>query len=645
LETNSVKEPEEKSEGRLQGFSYVVVAIMSAIGIFVCVNQIFHLNIAGFMPIGNAYYYYILTCYLSISFLIFPGRKKDSNKVPWYDWVLFIICMMSTIYLALNAYNILTKGWEYAAPLLPTLAGAVLILLSLEGVRRAGGGPLFGICLVFGLYPLYAGYMPGFLWGSSFSLAETISYQSMGVEGIIGIPTRVVGSLLIGFIIFGVALVSSGGGKFFMNFALSLLGHTRGGAAKVSVVSSAFMASLSGSVISNIVTTGSMTIPAMKKTGYSAKWAAATEACASTGGAIMPPIMGAAGFLMASFLNVPYVKVMAAAFFPAFLYYLTLILQVDGHAASIGIVGLPKSECPNIWATLKNGWFFLGSLFILVFILIYMRVEAWAPFYTMIFLFACAMIRKETRYTWRKFVNFVVESGRLLGQITAILAGVGLIVGSLSGTGVANSFSRELVSFAHGNLILLLGFGAITSFILGIGMTVTACYVFLAIVLVPALVEIGLNDMACHLFVLYWGLISFITPPVAIGAITAAALADSNPMSTGFLAMRLGSAKYVLPFLFVLNPSMILKGPVGEVLLAVLTAIIGCILLAGALEGYLHFYGKLSASSRILVFISGFLFLYPSWLPDIIGFAVLIVFIFLMKAGLLKNLRQVTIAT
>jgi TRAP transporter 4TM/12TM fusion protein len=643
MEKDTGKEGEEKGGPRLRGLSYVLTAIMSALAILLCVNQLFHLKIAGFMPIGNAYYYYILALYMSMSFLIYPGGKRYTNRVPWFDWGLFLICIVTTVYLGLNAYNILTKGWEYQAPFFPTLAGAVLWFLALEATRRTGGSILFAICLIFSFYPLYAGYMPGFLWGSSFSLVETICYQSMGVEGIIGIPTRVVGNLIVGFIIFGVALVSSGGGKFFMDFALSLLGHTRGGAAKVSVLSSAFMASLSGSVISNVVTTGSMTIPAMKKTGYSPTWAAAVEACASTGGSIMPPVMGAAGFIIASFLNISYAKVMAAAFFPAFLYYVTLILQVDAHAATKGIFGLPRSELPNMWATLKAGWFFIGSLFLLIFFLLYLRIEAWAPFYTMLFLFGCAMIRKETRYTWRKLVDFLVQSGRLLGQIASILAGIGLILGSLSGTGVANAFSRELVLFAHGNMILLLFFGAITSFVLGIGMTVTACYVFLAIVLVPALVEIGLNDMACHLFVLYWGCLSYITPPVALGAITAAALAGSENITTGFLSMKLGSAKYILPFLFVLNPVMILIGPLDEILLAVVTALLGCILLAAALEGYLYFHGRPSLFSRIFVFISGFLLLYPSWRADIIGFALLVVFMILTRVGFLKHVSPVTV--
>jgi len=616
---------------RLGRISYAVTAVMSVLGILLCVNQIFHLKIANFLPIGNAYYYYILAIYLSLSFLLFPAKKEDIKYVPWYDWALFVLCLLLNVYLGLNAYNILTKGWEYAAPLIPTIAGGILWALALEGVRRSGGFALFIICLLFSFYPLYADYMPGFLWGYSLSIVETMRYHSMGVDAIIGIPTRVVGNLIIGFIIFGVALVTSGGGRFFMDFAMALLGHTRGGAAKVSVFSSALMASLSGSVISNVVTTGSVTIPAMKKTGYNAQYAAAIEACASTGGSIMPPVMGAAGFLIASFLNIPYALVMLAAFFPAFLYYFTLILQVDSHAAKTDIRGLPKDQLPDLWDTLKKGWFFFGSLILLVFFLFYMRVESWAPFYTMLFLFACAMMRKETRYTLRTFVHFIVESGKLLANIVAILAGIGLIIGALSGTGVANSFSRELVLLAGGNFILLLVFGAITSFVLGIGMTVTACYVFLAIVLVPALVATGLDALGCHLFVLYWGCLSYITPPVALGAITAAAIAGSEPMKTGFLAMKLGSAKYIVPFLFVLNPSMILLAPWDKLLLVIPTALLGCVFLAASLEGYLYWVGGLSISGRCISFCSGFLLLYPNYQTDLVGAGLICVLFLTLK--------------
>jgi len=615
----SVSSEKKEDRGRINGFAFAVVIIMSSLGILIAINQIFQLDLFGFMPVATGYYYYILAAFLSITFIIFPAWKGDEHRLPWYDWALFLITTVVNVYLATNAYNILTSGWEYSAPPLPTAASVVLWLLALEGVRRAAGMILFTICFVFSLYLLYGQYLPGIFYGSPFSFTQAATYHALGVEGIIGIPIRVVANLLVGFIIFGVVLVTSGGGQFFMNFALSLLGGTRGGAAKVSVLSSAFMASLSGSVISNIVTTGSMTIPAMKKTGYSPVYAGAIEACASTGGSIMPPIMGAAGFLIASFLGVPYSEVMLAAFFPAALYYITLLLQVDGHAARENISGLPKEEIPEFWATLKKGWFYLFSIILLIFILIYLQIESWAPFYTIIFLFAAAMIRKETRYNWKKFLAFLYETGRLMAQMTAILAGIGLIVGALSGTGVGNAFSRELVLLAGDNRFLLLGFGAVASFILGIGMPVTACYVFLAVVLVPALVNLGLNPMACHLFVLYWGCLSYITPPVAIGSITAATLAKAEPMSTAWLSVRLGSAKYIVPFFFALNPALIMDGPVFTVSLAVVTAIIGCVFLAAGLEGWLYFFGKLKLWQRVVIFFSGFLLLYPNWMAAVVG--------------------------
>ncbi len=628
---------------RVKPLVYVICAILSGIGLIIIINQLFHLQLAGFMPIGTAYFYYLLATFLSLTFLLYPSAEKNKGRVIWYDWVLFILCVITNLYLAFHAYDILTKGWEFQAPLIPTIASFVLWGLALEGIRRAGGNVLFIICAIFSFYPVYGEFLPGLFWGNPFTFTQSARYHAMGVESIIGIPTKVVGELLAGFIIFGVALVISGGGKFFMDFALAVLGHTRGGAAKVAVLSSAFMAMLSGSVISNVVTTGSVTIPAMKRTGYNPTFAGAVEACASTGGTITPPIMGAAGFLIASFLAVPYATVILSAFFPAVLYYITLYTQVDAHAAKSNLVGMPRKDLPNFWKTMKEGWFFFGSIILLTFILFYVRMESWAPFYTMIFLFGCAMIRKSTRLTWRKIVDFLFESGKLMAQITAILAGVGLIVGSLSGTGVANSFSRELVILAGDNYLLLLLLGALTSFVLGMGMTVTACYVFLAIVMVPALVKIGLNPMACHLFVLYWGALSYITPPVALGSITAAAIAGSDPMATGYQSMKLGSAKYIVPFFFAINPALIMIGPLWDILLAVITAIPGAVFLGASIEGWLFFYGRMTIPQRILAFAIGVLLLYPSWKATVAALIVFVVLFISLKVFSLSRKNKMGI--
>ena len=618
MSLESTKNKPEKK--RIQGISFVTVVITAAIGILISINQLFQLNIAGFMPIASGYYYCILATFLSVSFLIFPARKNDRQRLPWYDWVIFVVCVGVNIYYATQSYAILTGGWEYEAPLLPTVMGFVLWALALEGVRRTSGNVLFGICLVFSFYPVFGQYLGGMLWGTPFTLLQTSNYHAMGVESIIGIATRVVGDEIIGYIIFGAAVVSSGGGKFFMDFALSLLGRTRGGSAKVAVISSAFMASLSGSVVSNIVTTGTLTIPSMVKTGYSPRYAASVEACASTGGTITPPIMGAAGFLVASFLNVPYASVMGAALFPAFLYFLMMFLQIDFHAGKMKIEGFKGEELPKFLEVIKEGWFFLGAIILMTILLIVYRITAQAPFYTILFLIACAMIRKKTRMGRKKIINFFYESAKVLGQLTAILAGIGLIIGSFSATGVANSFSRELLILAGDNSFLLLLLGAITSFVLGIGMTVTACYVFLAVVLVPALVKIGFDPMAAHLFVMFCGNLSYITPPVALGAISAAAISGTNPMATAFSTMKLGILLFILPFIFVINPALILHGDLASILQAVITSIIGSIFLASALEGWIYRLGHLPMIFRVMLFIFSLLIVYPEGYSDI-GFA------------------------
>ncbi|MDL2268698.1 TRAP transporter fused permease subunit [Desulfosarcina sp. OttesenSCG-928-A07] len=615
-ETAETKEIKPK---RINGLSFWVVVITALIGILISVNQLFQLRIAGFMPIESGYYYYILATFLSVSFLIFPARKKDATHLPWFDWIIFLICVGVNIYFAANSYNILTGGWEYSAPLLPTIMGFVLWGLALEGVRRTSGNMLFFICLIFSFYPVFGQYLSGMLWGTPLSLLETACYHSMGVESIIGIATRIVGNEIIGYIIFGAAIVSSGGGQFFMDLAMALMGKSRGGSAKVSVFSSAFMASLSGSVVSNIVTTGTLTIPAMVKTGYSPRYAASVEACASTGGTITPPIMGAAGFLVASFLNVPYSAVMGAVIFPAFLYFFMMFLQVDFHAAKMNIEGYKAEDLPRFTAVMKDGWFFMGSIILLTVLLIVYRITAIAPFYTILFLFGCAMIRKSTRLGKEKLLNFLYQSATVLGQLTAILAGIGLIIGAFSATGVANSFSRELLLLAGDNAFLLLFLGAATSFVLGIGMTVTACYVFLAVVLVPALVKIGFDPMAAHLFVMFCGNLSYITPPVALGAIAASTISNTNPMSTAVTSMKLGILLFILPFMFVLNPSLIFRGSGLAIAQSVTTSIIGSIIMAGALEGWIYRIGKLSQVFRVILFFSGLLIVYPEGYTDLLG--------------------------
>jgi TRAP transporter 4TM/12TM fusion protein len=368
-----------------------------------------------------------------------------------------------------------------------------------------------------------------------------------------------------------------------------------------------------------------MTIPAMKRTGYDAEYAAAIESCASAGGPIMPPVMGAAAFIMASFLGISYAQVALAAAIPACLYYLGLFIQVDGYSAVHGIKGLPKSELPPFWGTLKEGWFYFFVIAVLCYFLLTLRVEALAPFYASVLLLLLAMLKKQTRITWQGILVIIVDSGKVIMQLVAILAAAGLLIGGLCLPGIALSFSRELVVLAGDNILLILVVGAITSFILGLGMTTSACYIFLAIVMAPALVKLGIDPLAAHLFIFYWGALSDLTPPTALCVAAASGIAGCKFMPAAWKAMKLGAVKYFVPFFFVYSPALITRGSWWEILLHTLSAVIGITIVASALEGYLMKMGEIkSYILRGLLFIGGMLTAFPEAITTGIGVAIII---------------------
>jgi TRAP transporter 4TM/12TM fusion protein len=614
----------QRSDHRLRGAAYFSVLILGVLGLAAVVNQIFNLGLFGFRPLSTAYYYLVIALFLPIAFLAYPAREADATRVRWYDWLLVAATLATGLYLSSQAINILTRGWDIDAPALPTSASAVLVLLALEGVRRCGGPVLFVICAIFAVFPLFAESMPGPLWGTQYTPAEAARAHAMGVESIIGIPMRIVSELLIGFIVFGSALIISGGGTFFMNFAMALMGARRGGPAKVSILSSGLFGSLSGSVISNVISTGAMTIPTMKRSGYPPHYAGAIEACASTGGTLMPPVMGAVAFIMASFLNVPYVSVMAAAFVPAILFYIALMLQTDCYAARTGLKGLPRAVLPKLGATLRSGWVYLFSLGLLIYLLIGFRIESMAPFYASVLLVLTAMVLARGMDRLRVVLDLIVDAATNIGNLVAILAGIGLVVGALSITGVGTAFSRELVNLAGGNVFMLLILGAFTSFILGMGMTVSACYIFLAIVLAPALVQSGLDRMASHMFILYWGMLSFITPPVALAAVAASGIAKAGAMRTAVTAMRLGAPLFILPFMFVLNPALILQGEPQQIVVAVGTALVAIWMLSAGMERYAYFAGPTDRVGSLLMLAGGLTLIVPEGRSDLIGLGLLI---------------------
>ena len=586
----------------------------------------------GYVPIENQYFYAIVALLLPTAFIVFPiSSKRGKEGMTWYDILLFLatgaICLVFVYY----SIDMLDEGWEFSAPEKMQWLSLALVLLAIEGVRRTGGGVVTIIIVIFAVYPLVAGSMPGVLEGTSETLWDTVAYYALSTEALIGIPTRAFAGLVIGFLLFGVALQYTGGGQFFLNLAFSLLGYVRGGPAKVAIFASGLMGSMSGSVITNVLTTGALSIPAMKRIGFKPHVAGGVEACASTGGVLMPPIMGATAFIMAINLEVPYRDIVVAAVIPSVLYFFALFMQIDGYAAKNKLEGLPKVELPTVSQTLKDGWYYVAVFALLIYLLVFMQREAQAPFYATALLLIINQLHPKHRWNWERFVDFLLATGRLFAELAAILVGIGLIVGSLSYSGKIGTLAFELLQLAGNNVALLLILGALASFIMGIGVTVTVAYIILALTLAPALTDSGLSLMGVHMFMLYWGMLSYITPPVALGSFAAASLAQANPMRTGFESMKLGTIIYFVPFFFVLDPGLIMQGEPLHILTVFSCAILGVIVLSTSLQGYLYGVGDLTGMGviqwpiRLALLVGALSFAMPG--NDVVGLGNLELFI------------------
>ena len=611
-----------------------IIIVLTFLGCIITINQIFNIGIFGFRPVSNSYLYLLLGLFQPIVFLMFPFNDKYKEKIFYPDIIAAITIFFIGIYFSINAENILISGWDIEAPIFPTVLSIIFIILSLESLRRTGGYFIFSIAVFFTLYPIFADKMPGALWGNTYTLTEAARAHSMGLDSLIGIPMKVAGSLLIGFLIYGVVLSETGGGRFFINIAEALMGKKRGGQAKVAILASGFFGMLSGSPTSNVITSGSLTIPAMKKAGYSSKYAAAIEACASTGGVLMPPVMGTVAFIMASFLNVPYSEILYAALIPGIVFYIALMIQIDLYAAKNNLKPINIEDIPSLRKTIFNGYSYIISLICLIWLLLALKLESEAPFIASLLLLVITIISKNTIFSWQ---NLFLKTGEIIGRIVSLLSGIGVIIGAMSLTGVGTSLSRELVFAAGGDIYMILIFGALASLVLGVGMTVSACYIFLAIVLAPAIIEAGVTPIAAHLYVLYWGVLSFITPPVAIAAITASTISKSSALETGVLSMRLGSILFFLPILFVFDSAMLMNGSVIEIMISFMTAIFAIILISASFESYLYFFGLINKFYRILIFISGFLILLPIFYTKIIGLIVFFISISLLIIYKYKN--------
>lgn len=592
--------------GILLALTAVIVSLLAMDSLRVLGTPLF----SSIVFLETQYFYLVLMFLMPLGFLLYRSNQKV-DLLP-LDILLALVNFAACGWLYWHSEQILDEGWEFGAPQEAIWVSYVLWFCALETVRRVAGWSLFILVLAFSLYPLAAEQMPDAFSGMSVSLSDTAIYHAMSSESVLGLPFRAFANLVIGFLVFGVALKCTGGGQFFIDLAFALLGRVRGGPAKVAILSSGLMGSMSGSVVTNVLTTGQLTIPAMKRSGFSATAAGGIEACASTGGVLLPPVMGSTAFVMATFLGMPYYDVALAAAIPAVLYFVALFMQLDAFAARENLKGAAEDQIPDLIETIRTGWYYLGAFAVLVVLLLVMQREALAPWLSTLVLLILNQFSKRHRWAMKDLFAFLVSTGALFVELLIVLSGVGLIVGALSLTGLSGTLVNELLFLAGGSTLILLLMGALTSFILGIGMTVTAAYIFLAIVLAPALIQGGLEPLSVHLFILYCGMLSFITPPVALGAFAAASIAGSKPMATGVKAMQFGVATYCIPFFFVLQPALILNGTPLEIVLAVAETLVGVWLIAAGVQGYLQFYGVVQGVfPRFFLAISGLLVAVP----------------------------------
>jgi len=546
-----------------------------------------------------------------IIFLRLPGRRgAERRQIPWYDLILgsagFIICLYFTF-----IYTIIIEDYFYYRDT-AFIIGIIVIPLTVEALRRTAGWSLVAVLMVFLIYSVMGHLVPGDLQAQEKDPYKLIAYLAADNVALLGLPMNIVTYVVVLFVLMGQLLLRTGASEWFTDIATALFGRSRGGSAKIAVVASGLFGSISGSAVSNVASTGVITIPLMRNGGYSAQSAAAFEAVASTGGQIMPPIMGAAAFLMAELLEADYTDVILAAAIPAFLYYFAAFIQADLEAARLKIAPVPKEQIPRLLKVAKEGWFFLIPYAVLIIALFKYNVPPdGAALYASISLPIVSWIfgYKGRRISVRDLANAVADTGRNSVDIIIIGAMAGLAIAIIETTGLGYAMTIVLLKVGQDSLLLLLVLTAIISIILGMGMPTTAIYLLLALMIAPPMIKLGVNPFAAHLFVLYFGLMSMITPPVAIAAFTAAKLANSPPMATALTSCRLGWVAYVIPFVFVYEPSLIMQGSFIEVILCFSSALIGIWVVSAGMLGYV--FSKIGPVIRVVCIISGLILILP----------------------------------
>ena len=601
-------------------YTGLAAIIVSTIAI---VLSLFHLYTAGFgVLLALKQRAVHLGFIFTLIFLLYPALKdkKENKFIMGIDLILALGSIAISSYIIVNYEGLVRRAGMYTQ--LDQFMAILAIIIVLEGTRRALGPELPVISILFLLYAHYGQQMPGMLAHRGYSWSRIASHMYFTTEGIFGIPLGVSATYIFLFLLLGAFAKRTGLGDLFIDLALSLTGRTTGGPAKAAVVSSGLMGSISGSSVANTVTTGSFTIPLMKRVGYNSRFAAAVEAAASTGGQIMPPIMGAAAFIMAEFIGVPYVTIAKAAILPAILYYITVGLMVHFEAKKQGLQGMSDDLIPKFLDVIKNRGHMIAPLIIIFYYLFRGYTPLRAAFLGIIVSFALSFIKEDTRMNLQDLLDTLREGAISALGVAAACAAVGFIVGVTTLTGLGLKFTSLTVALAQGNLFLALFFTMVACTILGTGLPTTATYIVLATMAAPALTQLGVPILAAHLFVLYFGVVADLTPPAALAAYAGAGISGSNPLKTGLTAVKLAIAGFVVPFVFAYSPSLLLIDTTAvQVILITGSSILGVFSLAAAVLGYLN--RKTSNIERLILLGSAYGLLIPGWQSDILGIILL----------------------
>jgi TRAP transporter 4TM/12TM fusion protein len=581
--------------------------------------------------------------YLHLAFalvLVFITRPAFpvSSKFHHLRWIIDLPCVIGSIaigaHMMIDFLDIVDRG-AGDPTLFTTYLGGIAVLLTLEGTRRMSGWALPIIAITFIAYSFLGPYLPGALAHRGYDLERLVSMLYATTSGIAGTPLQTSATYVAIFVIFAAFLDVSGAGKFFIDWSYAAFGWLRGGPAKVAIFASALMGTVSGSAVANVAATGAFTIPVMKKSGLKPEFAGAVEAAASSGGQIMPPVMGAAAFIMVELSGTSYNSIMTAAIIPGILYFLAIYFMVDFQVAKQGIKGIPKSELPSSWSVFLSGWHLVVPLVLLLYLLLVVQyTPIKSAFWSAVAVVLVSWAKTESRMGLAKIFLSLRDGGKAMLDVAMACGTAGIVVGIMLLTGLALRLSGIIVDISGGELFPLLLVTMIVSLVLGMGLPTSAVYVVLATLVVPAMTTLGVDPMAAHMFALYFGVLANVTPPVAIASYTGATIAGANANKTGLIAFRLSLAGFIMPFMWVYNPALLMKGSVGEVGLAASTATLGIIALAASIQGYL--IASATMFHRIILFGGAMLLITSGWKTDLLGLSLVATVILLQY----KNRKQ-----